>query len=262
MDNKWIFSITIFVCCFLLTPVFFIIFYSFVSSVYFSWPAEWPSLKWYVRLYENDGFRQAFRTSITMTAIVTPVSLLLAIPTSIALTRFNFFGRDTINNLLMSPLLVPGVVTGVVILSFGSARGLTGGYFLLVVGMVIFTFPFALRALISTFRSINSDIEECARTLGASEWQIFSSVTLQQLKPGLLAGSIFVFTQAFDNFAITAFLAGAGHTTIPVETFQYIRDFDDPTVAALSGVLILMTVILTYFIEKTLGIDKFLRLDG
>ncbi|MEO6984271.1 MAG: ABC transporter permease subunit [Paralcaligenes sp.] len=197
-----------------------------------------------------------------MTAIVTPVSLLVALPTSIALTRFEFVGRNTINNLLMSPLVIPGVVTGVVLLSFGTAGGLTGGYFLLVFGMIIFTFPFALRALVATFRSMNCDVEECARTLGASEWQIFTSVTLHQLKPGLLAGSIFVFTQAFDNFAITAFLSGGGHTTIPVETFQYIRDFDDPTVAALSGVLILMTILLTLFVEKTLGIDKFLRLEG
>ena len=107
----------------------------------------------------------------------------------------------------------------------------------------------------------NADVlEEAARNLGASRIRAFLWVTLPQLRPGLLAGGIFVFVEAIDNFSIAVFLTNSRTTTLPVESYSYIRDFDDPTVAAMAVLLMALSVVLVFAIDRLVGLDRFLEL--
>jgi len=104
-------------------------------------------------------------------------------------------------------------------------------------------------------------IEEAARDLGATPWKLFFHIVLPQLRPGLLAGAIFVFVEAIDNFSIAVFLTDSRTSTLPVEAYSYIRDFDDPTVAAMATLLIVLSTGLLFLAERLVGLEGFLRLN-
>jgi putative spermidine/putrescine transport system permease protein len=244
---------------FLIAPVLFIVLYAFSKSSYFSLPLQGLTLKWFQNFFENGRFRQAIASSMGMAAIVTPLSLLIGIPTSYALVRGRFWGRDLLNLLVFSPLIIPGVVTGIAFLIFLSSIGTGPGFVGLVIAMSCFALPFAVRALVATLQGIDPEIEEAARNLGASEWNVFRFVVLPQLRPGMLAGGTFVFVEAIDNFSISAFLTGPRSTTLPVEAYGYIRDFDDPTVAAMAAVLICLSAALVFAVGRVIGLDRMFR---
>jgi putative spermidine/putrescine transport system permease protein len=262
--SPYSFSILVLTLCvavFLLVPVIFIVFYSFNASSYFTLPPEGFSFRWYVAFFANDRFRQALWTSLSMASIVVPVSLVIAIPTSYILVRGQFYGRELLNALVLSPLVIPGVVTGIAFLSFLTATGMGPGFFGLVIAMLCFSLPFSVRALMANLHVVRPELEEAARNLGARERDVFWHVVLPQLRPGLLAGGTFVFVEAIDNFSISAFLVGPNSNTLPVEAYGYIRDFDDPTVAAMAAVLILVSTALVLLTGRLVGLGRMFRVE-
>jgi putative spermidine/putrescine transport system permease protein len=165
-----------------------------------------------------------------------------------------------VNGAIMSPLVVPGVVTGISFLSLSARMGGGLGLLPIIVALTCFAFPFAVRALTANLHGLDPRLEEAARNLGASRFGAFLWVTLPQLRPGLLAGGIFVFVEAIDNFSIAVFLTNSRTTTLPVESYSYIRDFDDPTVAAMAVLLMGLSAILVFAIDRLVGLDRFLEL--
>jgi putative spermidine/putrescine transport system permease protein len=244
---------------FLLLPVIFVVAYSFNSSSYFILPPKGLTLDWYAKFFASDRFMAAARNSLIVTGIVTPTCVLAAVPTAYVLVRFRFRGKALFSNLLLSPLIVPGVVTGISLLSLFAATNRDFGIFKLIVGMFIFGLPFAVRALVANLIGLDERVEEAARNVGATAVQTFFYVTLPQLKPGILAASTFVFVEAIDNFSIAVFLTENQTVVLPVEAYQYIRDFDDPTVAAMASVLIVLSVLLVSILEKVIGFEKAMR---
>ena len=163
--------------------------------------------------------------------------------------------------LVAAPLLVPGVITGTAALSFVAQTGIGPGFWPIAVAMICYTLPLALRPLVANLSGLDPDLEKAARNLGASPLAAFWRVTMPQLAPGLVAGGTFAFVEAMDNFSITVFLTSINTTTLPVEAYSYIRDIDDPTVAAMATLLILMSVGAVFAIEWLLGLDRFLDMS-
>lgn len=245
---------------FVLLPVVFIALYAFNETAYLSLPPKAPSLRWFVNFFANDRFRAAMGSSLLIAAVVTPVTLLIALPASIALVRYDFPGKAWVNGAAMSPLVIPGVVVGIAFLSLSVWVGTGLGLWPIVVALTCVAFPFALRALAANLHGLDPRLEEAARNLGATRFRSFLHVTLPQLKPGLLAGGIFIFVEAIDNFAISVFLTNSRTTTLPVEAFSYIRDYDDPTVAAMAVLLMSLSVVLVLLIDRLVGLDRLLDL--
>lgn len=248
------------VMLFIVLPVLFIALYAFNETGYLTLPPRGATLKWFANFFGNARFRAALESSLIIAAVVAPVSLLIAVPTAIALVRHQVPGKATINALIMSPLVVPGVVTGISFLSLSARIGTGIGLGPLIVALTCFAFPFAVRALVANLHGLDPRLEEAARNLGASRWQAFLQVTLPQLRPGLVAGGIFVFVEAIDNFSIAIFLTNSRTSTLPVESYSYIRDFDDPTVAAMAVLLMALSVVLVFAIDRLVGLDRFLEL--
>lgn len=246
---------------FMLGPVVFILLYAFNETAYFNWPMQGLSFKWFINFFENERFASAFWVSMKMAAIVTPLSLLIAIPTAYALVRCEFRGRELINAMIMSPLVIPGVVTGMAFLIFLSAMGSGPGFAGLVIGMTCFSLPFGVRALVANMHGLRPELEEVARNLGASNWSVFWRVVLPQLRPGLLAGGTFVFVEAIDNFSIAVFLSTTDVSPLPVEGYSYIRDFDDPTVAAMAVILILISTAAVMLAGRVVGLNRMFRVE-
>lgn len=248
------------VMAFVLLPVAFIVLYAFNSGAYLTLPPGAPTLRWFGSFFASKRFVAALWSSLGIAAVVTPVAVLVALPTARALVRHDFPGKTTFSAMLLAPLVVPGVITGIAFLSLSSLLGIGSGFWPLAIALLCYSLPFAVRALAANMHGLDPALEDAARNLGASGLRAFVWVTLPQLRPGLLAGGIFVFVEAIDNFSIAVFLTDSRTTTLPVEAYSYIRDFDDPTVAAMAVLLMALSVTLVTVVDRLVGLDRFLDL--
>ncbi len=244
---------------FLLLPILVITYYSIQNGQYFEVSPSGFSFRWYVAAALNERFVAAAIVSLTTAAIVTPIVLVVAVPTAFVLVRGRFPGKTALGLLVMSPLLVPGVVSGIAFLTFFGAIGIDQGAIRNGLAMVCFAYPFAVRAIAANLQGLGLVWEEAAESLGASSRQVWLLVLLPLLRPGLLAAGIFAFVECVDNFAISVFLITRASTTLPVEVYSYIRDFDDPSVAVVAVVSIALSTALMFAVERWIGLDRFLR---
>ncbi|WP_430397440.1 ABC transporter permease [Ferrovibrio sp.] len=252
-------GLTAAVTAFLVLPIIVIFYYSVQDNTYFQLVPRGLSWRWFVTAWENERFVAAAVNSLITALIVTPLSVALAIPTGFVLVRYNIPLRNVVNVLIMSPLLVPGVVSGIAFLTFFGYINLAEGGIKNVVAMLCFTFPFAVRAIVANLQGIGLVWEEAGESLGATRWQVWLWILLPMLRPGMLAASIFVFVETVDNFSITVFLVSRASMTIPIEVYNYIKDFDDPSVAVVAVVSVIASTALMFLVERLIGLDRFLR---
>jgi putative spermidine/putrescine transport system permease protein len=244
---------------FLAGPVAFIALYSFVDATFFRLPIPGFSLRWYREFFHSPVFSQALKSTLLLAAVVTPLCMAIAIPTAWAIARLRFRGRELLNAAILSPVVLPGVVTGIALLSLFGQLSLKDGFARMVLAMTLLCLPFAVRALAANFHGLDPASQEAARNLGAGPVTTFWRVTLPQLKPGLIAGGVFVFVETMDNFSINVFLADTRSKTLPIAAFEHVRDFDDPTVAAMATLLSALSVLIVLVVDRIVGLDRFLR---
>lgn len=252
-------GLTCFGVVFLLLPTLVLAYYAFQGGAFFKLVPDELSLKWFYAAAHNERFLNAAQRSLLIAAVVTPASVILAVPSAFVLVRRDFKLKGLVNALIMTPVLVPSVVSGVAFLSLFENVGLYNGIWRTILAMICFTFPFAVRAIVANLHGIGPIWEEAATSLGAGKIMVWRTVLLPMLKPGLLAAAIFVFVEAIDNFTITVFLVGQKSATLPVEIFQYIADFDDPSVAAVSICLVLFSTLLMMVVERVIGLDNLIK---
>lgn len=244
---------------FVVAPAVLIAFYSFSKARYLEIPIQDYSLDWYAAFFASESFRAAIINTAILAVSVAPICLMAALATAHAMARYEFRGKRALEAFVMSPLIVPGVVTGVALLTFFRIAGIELGLFRMSVAMVIVSFPFALRALAANYGSVSVSLEEAARDLGAGRIQTYFRVTLPQLKPGIVAGAIFVGVEVIDNFAVNAFLVDLRSNTLPIAAYQHVRDFDDPLVAVMSTLLSVLSLILVLIFNHFIGLEKIAR---
>jgi putative spermidine/putrescine transport system permease protein len=151
-------------------------------------------------------------------------------------------------------------VTGIALLQFFTMLRSERVMLHLVIGHVVITLPYVVRTVTASLQMLDPQLEDAARTLGASGLRTFYRVTLPLIRPGLLAGSIFAFVTSFDNFTVSMWLKDAEHVPMPLAIFSFITRFLDPTMAALSALLILMSVVIILAVERMLGLQKAMTL--
>ncbi|OJF91663.1 ABC transporter permease [Pararhizobium antarcticum] len=235
---------TIAVYLFLFLPVAAVVLLSFNSSQFGSFPMEGLSLRWFVRLWENDAIVRAFRVSILLGALTAVISTVTGILAAIALVRYRFPGKGAVTTLLIAPLLIPEVVLAVALLLFLRWLHLPKSFALLVLGHVIFTLPFVVLVVQARLVAIKPEYEEAALSLGANPVQTFFAVTLPLLLPAVLAGMLFAFTMSFDDITGTMFWKPGGVETVPTQIFAMLRNSISPEINALGTVMIAFTILL------------------
>jgi putative spermidine/putrescine transport system permease protein len=231
---------------FILLPLVFVTWLAFFAQEIPSFPPEGYSLKWFGAIAGNRNFTSGFLTSLQVAVGATLIGLLLGVPASLILARRAFAGSGAVNQLLLLPLVVPGVVMGTSIYVFqieteiatelpilGSIAGLVAGHTLLVI-------PWTVRLVTASLASLDRAAEEAAQSLGADRWTTFFRVTLPGIRPGVVAAALFGFVTSFGNLEMSLFLVGPGRITLPIAILQYLEWKIDPTVAAVSVLQILL----------------------
>jgi putative spermidine/putrescine transport system permease protein len=229
---------------FMLMPVVFVAWVSFFSNEIVTFPPQGYTLSWYTRAWANRAFTDGFLTSIQVGLFSMVVGLILGIPASFAIVRGRFPGREALNALMLSPLVVPGVVAGTAIyIYFVQLEIWTEARFIatlpgLVAAHVMLTIPWTVRLISASLVGVDRSIEEAAMNLGASPLTTFLRITLPLIRPGVVAAAIFSFIASFTDLEMTLFLIGPGRSTLQIALLQYLEWKFDPSVAAVSFVQI------------------------
>jgi len=233
---------TILVYVFMFTPIIAVVILSFNPQQFGSFPMEGFSFRWYVKLAQNQTILGAFQNSIVLGSLTAICVTAIGIPAAFAFVRYDFPGKNTLNTLLLTPIMIPEVVLGVALLLFIRWLQQPKSFMLLLIGHVILTLPFVLLVVQARLVGIKKVYEEAALTLGANPFQTFREIVLPLLAPAILAGMLFAFTISFDDVTATLFWATAQNQTVPVKIFGMLRNSISPEINALGTVMIVLTV--------------------
>ena len=251
-------AVTLVTIAFLFGPILLIVWVSFTPVQGLSLAFTQPSLRWYRELLQNREFLESFGQSVYIAGWTTVISLALGTPAAYAMARFRFPGRDVMNTLLLSPLMIPHVAIGIGLVQFLSRMGVARGYFSLVVSHAVVTLPYVVRTVGASLLAVDRNLELAAQDLGASWPRAAWSVTLPLVRPGLLAGGIFTFISSFDEITVSIFLAGARVVPLPVRLFTYIETVVEPIVAAVSTLMVLVSIASVVVLERLAGLERIL----
>jgi putative spermidine/putrescine transport system permease protein len=228
----------------LLLPIAVLVVFSFSADSSFVFPPSGLSMRWFAYLSERDELVTAALISAGIAALAAMASVVLGVLASIALVRERLPGKALVEGLLMSPLTLPGIITGVAFLQFVSLIGLRASFWRLVLAHVVICTPYAIRSITANLYGIDPSLEEASQVLGASRWRTFRRIVLPLMKPGIIAAFIFSFITSFDNVVVSMFLISGDTVTLPVRILTYVEWQFDPSIAAISTILTALTTTL------------------
>ncbi len=246
------------VVCFLLLPIVIVIPLAFGNDGSLIFPPRGLSLRWFANTCQRPEFLSAFALSAAVALVATTISLVAGSLAAYALARFRFPFRGALEMVFLTPLIFPAIVLGLALSIVLGPLGLLRSFWGLVLAHTILTLPYIIRTLTGTLKELDRSIEEAALVLGANPWRMVSLVLFPLLRPGILAGAIFALIISFDEFTVTLFLVGPRLNTLPIEIFNYVEFNIDPTVAAISTILIGLSTLAVVLIERLVGLARIL----
>jgi len=237
---------------FIYIPLMVIGILAFSTSEVLAWPPPGLTFDWFPDAIHNSGARNAFVTSIKVGVVATTIALLLGTLASLAVARHRFFGRETISFLVILPIALPGIVTGVALSdTFTQVLGVDLSLLTVVIGHATFCIVVVYNNVIARLRRSSVSFEQASADLGADPWQTFRFVTLPNMRTALLAGALLAFALSFDEIIVTNFTIGAGEETLPIWIFTNLfRPNALPIVNVVAVIVVLISIIPVYLAHR------------
>jgi putative spermidine/putrescine transport system permease protein len=241
---------TVLVVLFLYLPIAIIVVYAFNSSNIQSWPISGFTTKWSASTWHNREVREALVLSLKAALVATSIALVLGSAGAFAVSRFRFFGRETISFVFVLPLALPGIITGMALNSYFGFWGWQLSIWTIIVGHATFCVVIVYNNVIARLRRTSPSLVEASMDLGADGWQTFRFVTFPVISTALVSGALLAFALSFDEVIVTTFTAGA-QNTLPLWIFGKIRLGQQlPQVNVVVAVIIALTVIPVYLAQR------------
>ncbi len=234
---------------FLHLPVLVLVVFSFNASKY---SVAWTgfTLDWYRRLAERPDLVSGLKTSLVVGLLSTAVATVLGTLLALGLARRSLRGRRALEALLYLPIVTPEIVAGISLLVLFVLIKLPLGLTTITIAHIAFNIAFVAVVVRARVAGMDGSLEEAALTLGADEWTAFRTVTLVQLRPGILAGALLAFIMSFDDYVITSLVAGPGSSTLPIVVYGMVRRNVEPSVNAISTLILLVTSVLIWLADR------------
>ena len=243
-------SATALILAFIYFPLAVIALYAFNEQVTQSWPIESFSTKWFSVAWEDEGVRDALWLSVQAAFGATLISLMLGTLLSLAVSRFRFFGRETISFLVVLPIALPGIITGLALQATYQNAGISFGLATIIVGHATFCIVLVYNNALARLRRLAGSFEEASADLGADSWQTFRHVTFPQLRSALGAGALLAFALSFDEVIVTIFTSGA-QQTLPIWIFANVsRPAEVPVVNVVAVAVIVLSLIPVWIAQR------------
>jgi putative spermidine/putrescine transport system permease protein len=247
---------------YILTPLVFVTWLAFFRQEIPSFPPEGYSLRWFQAVAGNDRFVSGFVLSLQVALTATSIGLCLGLPAALCLSRDRFKGREALSNLLLFPLVVPGIVLGIALyvahveVELATGLPIIGSLAGLIAGHVLIVIPWTVRLVMASLDGLDRSIEEAAQSLGADRLTTLRRVTLPAIRPGVVAATLFGFVTSFGNLEMSLFIVGPGRTTLPIAILQYLEWKIDPTIAAVSVLQILLVATVMLVTDRFVKISR------
>lgn len=249
-------SATGFVLLFLYLPLLVIGILSFNTVASLSWPPKGVTLHWWRAAFHSSGARDALFASLKTASGATAIALVLGLLAAMAVHRFEFFGRESLNLMIVLPIALPGIVTGIALNAAFRQVGLDLGLLTLIIAHATFCIVVLYNNLLARFRRLSPNLEEASADLGAHSFQTFRYVTFPLLRTALLAGGLLAFGLSFDEIVVTTFTAGAGLQTLPIWIFRNLsRGEQQPIVTVVATAVMLMSIIPVWVAQRLTTAD-------
>ncbi len=237
---------------FIYVPLIVIAIYAFNADTALQWPPSGLTLDWFPKAVKNQGAQDAFVNSIKAGVVATSIALVLGTLASLAVARHRFFGRETISFLVVLPIALPGIVTGIALNdTFTQVLGVSLGLFTVIVGHATFCIVVVYNNVVARLRRVSTSFEEASADLGADTWQTFRHVTLPNMRTALAAGALLAFALSFDEIIVTTFTVGAGTQTLPIWIFSNLfRPEQIPIVNVVAVLVVLISILPVYLAHR------------
>jgi putative spermidine/putrescine transport system permease protein len=237
---------------FIYVPLIVIAIYAFNSSNLLEWPPPGLTLHWFPEAIKDSSARNALFTSLKVGLVATGIALLLGSLAAMAVARHRFFGRETVSFLVVLPIALPGIVTGVALSdTFTQVLGISLGLLTVIIGHATFCIVVVYNNVVARLRRGSASIDEASADLGADPWQTFLYVTLPTMSTALVAGALLAFALSFDEIIVTRFTIGAGQETLPIWIFNNLfRPNEIPIVNVVAVIVVLLSIIPVYLAHR------------
>lgn len=237
---------------FIYIPLIVIGIYAFNSSKILKWPPPSLTTEWFSKAFESESVREALLTSVEAGLVAMTIAVILGTLASLAVGRFRFFGRETVSFLVILPIALPGIVTGVALSNtFTQVLGISLSLMTVIVGHATFCIVVVYNNVIARLRRMSGSFEEASADLGADTWQTFRYVTFPNMRSALGAGALLAFALSFDEIIVTTFTIGAGEETLPIWIFRNLfRPNQLPIVDAVAVIVILISIVPVYLAHR------------
>ncbi|WP_116102518.1 ABC transporter permease [Amycolatopsis thermalba] len=236
-------------------PLLVVLLNSVNSDTTFGWPPSGFTLEWWGRAAQNEGVLRALLTSLQAGLAATAIALVLGMMAAFALQRYRFFGKDTVSLLIILPIALPGIVTGIALNNaFRTILGIDLGLFTAIVAHATFCIVVVFNNVVARLRRMGGNLEEASMDLGADGITTFRLVTFPMLRSALLAGGLLAFALTFDEIIVTTFTLGAGLQTLPIWILDNLfRPNQAPVVNVVAAVLIVVSTVPVYLAQRLSG---------
>jgi putative spermidine/putrescine transport system permease protein len=253
--GRWVLaSVTVAGLVIIYLPLVVVLVSSFNSSRTFSWPPTGLTAAWWGRAWLAQGARSALLTSVEAGLGATVIALVLGTAAAFAVARYRFFGRETVSFLVLLPIALPGVVTGIALNNAFRILGLPFGLLTIVIAHATFCVVLVYNNVLARLRRMGGSLEEASMDLGAGVWQTFRLVTFPLVRSALLAGGLLAFALSFDEIIVTTLTAAPGVQTLPLWIFANLfRPNQAPVVNVVAAALVLLSVVPVWLAQRVAG---------
>jgi putative spermidine/putrescine transport system permease protein len=237
----WAYAIAVF--AFLVVPLLVVVPVSFSSGMYLQFPPPGFSLRWYDDYFGDPQWIDATVLSVEIALCVVVLAVAIGALAALAIVRLPFPGIGLVRMVLMTPLIVPSVVVAIAVYSVYVSFHLIGSFLGIVLAHTILALPFTIVLMVAGFQRVDRRLEEASYTMGAGIAWTFRHVTLPILRPSIFAAAIFAFIASWDEIIMVIFIGGGAGTTLPLRMFNYLRTEINPTIAAVSTLLLVFAIV-------------------
>lgn len=242
---------------FIAAPIVVTVAVSFSTLPFLMFPPVGFTWSWFGRALVNREFLDGLRLSLEIGLIAAVASSLLGTAAALGLARANMRGAAVIQAFLLSPLVFPMLVTGIAFLQFFNVWAFRAAFWQLAIAHTVITLPYVVRTVTASLQLLDRNLEAVARTLGAGPLEVLVKVTLPLILNGIVAGAVLAFVTSFDNFPVSMWLVNAEYRTLPLTIFSLIDRFLDPTIAAISSLTVVLSLITAIVVERAVGLRRF-----
>jgi putative spermidine/putrescine transport system permease protein len=253
--------IVIAILSFMVLPAFVVGLAAFNDRAILSFPPQTWSWRWFAKAIAYEDFHAGFRNGLIVTAWASSIALVVGAAFAIALDRYAFRFKRALEGVLLAPLVVPHFTIGLGFLILATELGMARGYAVIVACHVVLVLPFVLRSVYVSLRNLDGRLELAAASLGAPPHRVLTTVTVPLLLPGLIGGWLFAAILSFNEFTASLFVTSQRTQTLPVALYNYVRDYADPSMAAVSVIYILATTMVLTAANCFLGLGKVLNVE-